>query len=287
MATVTASDGVRLYAEAHGEGEPVVFSPGYCQTHENFRAQVEPFVDAGFRVVLWDFRGHGKSEAPDDLDAYSMGQVVDDLARVLEWAAPGAPAIVGGLSFGGLASQHYALAHPGRASALLLIASGPGFKKREAQLGWEAQVGRIADRLEAVGFEGYTSGRAAANSIGLRPELPAAQAAGRAIEAQSALGVAHFGRRVCGPAPSTLDRLGELTLPALVLVGALDRAYERAALVMVAKLPNPQQVVIPDAGHCVNIEQAEAFNQAVLEFLAGRSSEPAAPGQPGQPGETG
>jgi pimeloyl-ACP methyl ester carboxylesterase len=186
MADVIASDGVRLYAEAHGEGEPLILSPGYCQTHENFRPQVAPFVAAGYRVVLWDYRGHGLSEAPEPDAAYTMKQVVDDLSRVLEWAAPGAPPIVGGLSFGGLASQHFALTHPGRAQALLLIASGPGFKNPKAQAGWESQMGRIADRLEAVGFEGYTSGRAAPNAIGLRPELPAAQAAGRAIEAQDA-----------------------------------------------------------------------------------------------------
>ncbi len=270
MSTVTASDGVELYAEAHGEGEPIVFSPGYCQTHENFRPQVAPLVEAGFRVVLWDYRGHGKSEAPADLDVYSMDHVVDDLGRVLDWAAPGEPAIVGGLSFGGLASQHFALRSPERVNALLLIASGPGFKKLEAQKGWEAQVGRIADRLEAVGFEGYTDGRAAPNSIGLKPDLPAAKAAGVAIEAQDPRGVANFGRRICGPAPATMDRLAELTHPALVLVGALDRAYERAAEVMAAKLPNPHHVVIPDAGHCVNIEQAEAFNEAVLAFLAAR-----------------
>ncbi|MGH7288240.1 MAG: alpha/beta fold hydrolase, partial [Myxococcota bacterium] len=146
-AFVGASDGVRLYAEAHGAGEPVVFSPGYCQTHENFRPQVAPFVAAGFRVVLWDYRGHGFSEAPANPDAYSMPQVVDDLARVIDWAAPGQRAVVGGLSFGGLASQHYALARPDRVSALLLIASGPGFKNQKAQSDWEAQIGRIADRL--------------------------------------------------------------------------------------------------------------------------------------------
>src|SRR5258705_203356 len=74
-AYVNASDGVRLYAEAHGVGEPVVFSPGYCQTHENFRPQVAPFVAAGFRVVLWDYRGHGRSDAPENPGAYSMAQV--------------------------------------------------------------------------------------------------------------------------------------------------------------------------------------------------------------------
>jgi pimeloyl-ACP methyl ester carboxylesterase len=271
-AFVTASDGVRLYAEAHGDGEPIVFSPGYCQTHENFRPQVEPFVAAGFRVVLWDYRAHGLSEAPTAPAAYSMAQVIDDLSRVLEWAAPGQRAVVSGLSFGGLASQHYALTHPGRVSALVLIASGPGFKNPKAQADWEAQVGRIADRLEKVGFAGWASGRSAPAAIGLRPELPAAQAAGRAIEAQNAAGVALFGRKVSGPAPATIDRLAEIQVPALVLVGALDGAYQRAAEVMKAKLPNVHSALIPDAGHCVNLEQSEAFNRAVLEFLRDRSA---------------
>ncbi|MCP5055312.1 MAG: alpha/beta fold hydrolase [bacterium] len=267
MAEVIASDGVRLYAEATGVGTPLVLSPGYCQTHENFRPQVEPFVAAGYRVVLWDYRGHGKSEVPENEAAYSMEQVVDDLGRVLAWAAPNEPAVVGGLSFGGLASQHLALAHPERVRALLLIASGPGFKKPKAQAGWEAQVDRIAGRLKRVGFGGYTSGRAAPNSIGLRPELPAAQSAGRAIEAQDPVGVAHFGRGVAGPATSTLDRLADIQIPALILVGSLDAAYQAAAEVMTAKLPRSKHVVIPDAGHCVNIEETEAFNAAVLAFL--------------------
>jgi pimeloyl-ACP methyl ester carboxylesterase len=269
-AFVTASDGVRLYAEAHGEGEPIVFSPGYCQTHQNFRPQIASFAAAGYRVVLWDYRGHGLSDAPESPGSYSMRQVVDDLARVLDWAAPGRRAVVGGLSFGGLASQHVALAHPGRVSALVLIASGPGFRNAKAQGDWEAQIGRIADRLERVGFEGYTSGRSAPQAIGLRPELPAAQAAGRAIEAQSARGVAMFGRCVAGPAPATIDRLGEIRVPALVLVGALDGAYLRAAEVMKAKLPNARFALVPDAGHCVNIEQSEAFDRTVLEFLRSR-----------------
>jgi pimeloyl-ACP methyl ester carboxylesterase len=268
MATVTASDSVKLYVEAHGEGFPLLLSPGYCQTHENFRPQVEPLVEAGARVVLWDYRGHGKSEAPDDAGAYHIEQVLDDMDRVLEWAAPGRRAVLGGLSFGGLASLHFAVAHPGRVRALMLFDSGPGFKNREAQAGWEVQVGHVADRLEKMGFEGYVDGRAAPTAIGRHPDFPAAKAAGRAIQAQNPHGVARFGRRVVGPAPGVIDDLASIEVPALVLVGEQDTAYFRAAEVMSAKLPNATHVVIPGAGHVVNIEQTEAFNQAVIEFLA-------------------
>lgn len=277
MARVIASDGVALHAEAHGEGAPLLLSPGYCQTHENFRPQVEPLVRAGFRTVLWDYRGHGLSDAPRDPERYSMQQVVEDVGSVLDWAAPGRRAVLGGLSFGGLASLHFALAHPARVRALLLFASGPGFKKPEAQARWTAQVERVASRLEARGFEGYVDGRPAATAIGLRPELPAAQAAGRAIQAQDPRGVALFGRRVAGPAPSVIDALPELRVPVLVLVGERDADYLRAAEVMAARIPGAKHVVVPDAGHVVNIEQAERFDRAVLEFLATLPPEGPAP----------
>jgi pimeloyl-ACP methyl ester carboxylesterase len=266
---VVASDGVGLYAEAHGEGPPVLLSPGYCQTHENFRPQVEPLVRSGHRAVLWDYRGHGLSDAPEDLERYSMARVVADLGEVLDWAAPGRRAVVGGLSFGGLASLHFALAHPERVRALLLVASGPGFKNPEAQARWEAQVDRIASRLEERGFEGYVDGRAAPTAIGLRPELPAAQAAGRAILAQDPRAVARFGRRVAGPVPGAIDALPGIRVPALVLVGERDADYLRAAEVMASRIPGAKHVLVPRAGHVVNVEEADAFNRAMLDFLAG------------------
>lgn len=264
---IKASDGVSLHVEVHGDGIPLVLSPGYCQTHQNFRGQVESLCAGGAKVILWDYRGHGLSDGPEDPLAYSMEQVVSDLGRVLDHAAPGEPAVLGGLSFGGLASLHFTLAHPERVRALVLICSGPGFKNPEAQARWEAQVGRIADRLEERGFEGYVDGRAAPTAIGRRPELPAAVAAGEAILAQNPRSVAQFGRRVSGPAPGVIDDLAKIEAPALVLVGAEDEAYLRAGEVMAARLPNSRHVLIPGAGHVVNIEQAQAFDRAVLAFL--------------------
>jgi pimeloyl-ACP methyl ester carboxylesterase len=270
MASVKASDGVDLYAEAHGTGLPVLFSCPLNTTCENWRPQVDPLVAQGFRVVLWDFRGHGRSGAPDDPAAYSMEQVVDDLGRVLDWAAPAGPAepaVLGGLSFGGLASLHFALRAPARVRGLLLIDSGPGFKNPEAQERWEAGVEKTACFLERKGMQAFVESRAAATTIGSRPELPAAQAALRAIAAQQPHGLAHFGRRVAALAPPVIDELASIRIPALVIVGEHDAAYQRAAQVMQARLPLAESVTIPGAGHIVNIEAEEAFNAAVLRFL--------------------
>jgi pimeloyl-ACP methyl ester carboxylesterase len=263
---VEASDGVRLYAEAHGEGPPVIFSCPLNTTRENWRPQVGPLRDAGFRVVLWDYRGHGRSDAPESADAYSIEQVVDDLARVLDWAAPGEPAVLAGLSFGGLASLHFTLRHPDRVRALLLIDSGPGFKNPKAQARWQASCEKTASFIEAKGMEVFAT-RATELTIGRDPELPAARAAQAAIAAQSPHGLAAFGRRIAGPAPPVIDQLPEIDKPALVLVGEKDEAYLRAAEVMAAKLPRAESVTLAGAGHVVNLEAADAFNAAVLAFL--------------------
>ena len=268
MAFVTASDGVRLHAEAHGAGVPVLLSCALNTTLENWRPQVEPFVAAGYRLLLWDYRGHGRSDAPEDPAAYSMTRVVEDLEQVLDALAPGARAVVGGLSFGGLASLHFALRRPERVQALVLVDSGPGFKNPEAQRRWEESVERTAAYLERKGPEALVGGRAAESLVGRRPELPAAQAAARAIAAQRAHGLANFGRRVAAPAPQVIDALPGIAAPALVVVGEHDAAYLRSAEVMAAKLPNAESVTIADAGHVVNLDQPEAFDAAVLRFLA-------------------
>jgi pimeloyl-ACP methyl ester carboxylesterase len=263
---VVASDGVSLHAEVHGEGPAVLFSCALNTTCVNWHAQVRPLASAGYRLVLWDYRGHGRSDAPDDASAYGMAQVVDDLGRVLDWAAPGESAVLGGLSFGGLASLHFALEHPERVRALVLVGSGPGFKKPEAQARWEASVERTASFIERRGPRALVE-RAAESTVGRRPDLPAARAAAEAIAAQRPHGLAHFARRVAAPAPNVIDRLSEIAVPALVLVGEQDDAYLRAAEVMAARLPGAERVTLPGASHIANIEEAGAFDAAVLAFL--------------------
>lgn len=264
---VEAADGVVLHAEARGEGPTVLLTPGFSQTCESFRPQVAPLVGAGFRVVLWELRGHGRSGAPAEDAGWSMARIVDDLGRVLDRTAPGRRAVVGGLSFGGLAAMHFALAHPERVRGLVLLASGPGFKSERSQAAWADQVERTARRLEERGMEALLQGRAAHTTIGGRPELPAARAAAEAFRAQDPRAVAAFGRKVAAAAPPVIGRLHELTAPALVLVGEEDEPYRRAAEVMRSRIPDARPVVVPGAGHVVSLEASEAVSRELLAFL--------------------
>jgi 2-succinyl-6-hydroxy-2,4-cyclohexadiene-1-carboxylate synthase len=269
---VRASDGVRLYAEVHdaelhGRGVPVLFSCASCTTGENWRSQVAPLTAAGARVMLWDYRGHGRSDAPEDPGAYDFDQVVADLGSVLDWASPDEPAVLAGLSFGGLASLHFALRNPGRVRGLLLVASGPGFKNPKAAARWQAQADRTADLLAKWGLEAFLRGRAGATCIGRDPQLPAARVAAQAIVAQNPLAVGAFTREVGGAAPSVIDELPSIDKPALIVVGEEDEVYHRAAEVMAAKLPRATRKTIPGAGHIVNIEAPQEFNATAIRFL--------------------
>jgi pimeloyl-ACP methyl ester carboxylesterase len=263
---VVTRDGHAVYAEAHGAGIPVVLSCALATTHENWRPQVEPLVAAGARVVLWDYLGHGLSDAPSDPAAYHLERVIDDLVRVLDWAVGSEPAVVGGLSFGGLLSMHLALVQPERVRALLLVDTGPGFKNPEAQAGWEKMVERLASAAERRGMAEYAA-RAAAQVVGQRTDTPAARAAHAAIAAQTAHGIANFARRVAGPASPTIDQLGEIDVPALVIVGEKDDQYLRAAEVLTARLPRADRRTIAGAGHIVNLDAPEEFLAEVVAFL--------------------
>ncbi len=251
-----------------GEKATIVFSCAFCTTRENWRGQVEPMLAAGHPVVLWDLRGHGDSRGPESDRPWSIADIVDDLFAVAQVTTPGRPFVALGLSFGGLASLHFATRHPERVAGLVLVGSGPGFKNPEAAAAWAAQVERTARFLEERGLEDFVNGRAGATCIGRRPELPSARAAARAIVAQSVAGLARFGRQVSGPAPPVIDALASIDVPALVLVGADDAAFRRAGEVMAAKLPRARHVVVPDAGHIVNIEAPAVFERELLAFLS-------------------
>jgi pimeloyl-ACP methyl ester carboxylesterase len=280
MARVESADGIELYAEAHGQGIPLLFSCAYATTRENWRSQVEPLVAAGARVVLWDYRGHGLSDAPHDRGAYSMDRVLEDLDRVLTWAVGSEPAVLAGLSFGGLASLHFAARHLNRIRGLVLIASGPGFKNPDAAAHWQARSNRTAEYIETQGFDAFVGGKAGPTCIGSDPELPAARVAAAAIRAQDPTSVGLFGRQVAGAAPSVIDDLQGIRRPALVIVGEHDPGFQRAAEVMADKLPDARSETIPNAGHILNIEVAPTFNTLLIGFLDSLRGAGAGQGRP-------
>ncbi len=124
--TLSTEDGALIFADVYGKGNRgVVLAHGGRFTKESWRSQAEAFVDAGFFVVAFEFRGFGKSHGPGDSDMFTAPMHLDVLAAVRYLRSNGAKtvAVIGG-SFGGSAAADASIvSHPGEIDRLILLAA--------------------------------------------------------------------------------------------------------------------------------------------------------------------
>ena len=112
----------RIYYEVHGSGTPLLLTHGYSSASGMWQGQIEPFTKAGYKLIIWDMRGHGRSAYPDDQSVYSEAYTVEDMEALLDHVCgPNTSAVVGGLSLGGYMSQAFYRDHPQRVESLLII----------------------------------------------------------------------------------------------------------------------------------------------------------------------
>jgi len=245
-------DGVNIHYEVHGSGPALLLTHGYSSTSAMWQGQIEA-LSRQHKLILWDMRGHGQSDYPDDAAAYSEALTVGDMAALLDKAGARS-AIVGGLSLGGYMSLAFYRAHPDRVRALLIIDTGPGFKKDDAREAWNKRAHDTGDRFEREGLEVLKSASRERSSVVHRDASGLARAA-RGMLTQRDAGV--------------IETLPHINVPSLVVVGANDTPFLAASDYMAAKIPGAKKVVIPAAGHAANIDQPQAFIDAVLPFLDG------------------
>jgi pimeloyl-ACP methyl ester carboxylesterase len=244
--------GVDIHYEVHGSAGPfILLSHGYSATTGMWRGQIDA-LSRNHRLILWDMRGHGQSDYPADQGEYSEAATVADMAAILD-AVGAKKAIVGGLSLGGYMSLAFYEAHPERVIALLIIDTGPGFKKDEVREGWNQNALKTAARFEEKGLGVLQS---ASKEMAMASH-------------RSADGLVRAGRGMLTQRdPHVINSLPNIAVPSIVIVGANDTPFLNAADYMAAKIPGARKAVIPDAGHSANIDQPEIFNRVVTEFLA-------------------
>jgi len=244
-------DGVRIYYEASGEGRPLLLTHGFGASSQMWAHQRAAFGER-FKLIVWDMRGHGRSDYPADEAQYSEQATVADMGALLD--AHGAErAIIGGLSLGGYMSLAFHLAFPERTQALLIIDTGPGYKSDEARALWNARALETAARFETEGL-GPSFNSSAERQASAHRDATGLVRAGRGMLTQKDARV--------------INSLPNIGVPTLVLAGANDEPFLKATDYMAGKIPAARKVLLANAGHAANIDQPEAFNQAVLSFLA-------------------
>lgn len=243
-------DGVNIFYEASGEGPAILLSHGYGATSQMWAGQLE-LLSRDHRLIVWDMRGHGRTDSPEDPSCYSEAETVDDMAAILD--AEGVErAVIGGLSLGGYMSLAFNVAYPERTDALMLFDTGPGYNNPKAREGWN--TGMAIPRAEALERDGLAA-------LGGSEEVRVSTHRSAAGLARAARGMlAQFDNRI-------IQSLSSIDKPTLVLVGEHDEPFLTGTDYMVNKIPGSTKAVIPNAGHAANIDNPADFNDAVSSFL--------------------
>lgn len=243
-------------------------------------------------IVYYDQRGGGRSAAPRDPKDYRMDRLVSDLDGLRRHLGAAKISLLG-FSFGAELALEYALAHPDDVDRLVLQAPTAGDYRRMAitqTYAFQSLLsGEARQRLAAIAatplgspgrrFEALWS--LADRNIIDRFNYHNAEAAATARRLQLASG--HKNSGLMGAVMFADDRkrarpliedAAQLTMPALVLVGAYDRTTGvDVARDLATVLPQGRLVVFPGSAHYPDIEEPDSYSRDVQAFMAGRSTE--------------
>lgn len=269
MAPVVAVPGATLsYDVAGPAGAPVIlFVHAGVATRVMWDPQFAELA-ADHRVVRYDTRGYG--ESPGEPVPYSE---VEDLVAVLD-AVGAERAVVVGASRGGRFALDAALAHPDRVSGLVVIGSNPSGMTEEGLVRTESEVEleRAMDEAEAA-EDVDALVRIEVQLWDLGPDRDSDEVDPAFLERAIELNVdaAHwdFAGTATPPARGAIDRLGEVAVPTLVVIGDHDVTDAKvAADLLLAGIPDAEEARFPDAAHLPSVEHPERFTAILRDWLA-------------------
>ncbi len=250
-------NGVRLYYEVEGDGQPVLLLHPIGLDLTCWDAQVAALVP-GFRVLRVDLRGHGRSQVPRA--PYSLAGMAGDAHGLLQTLQIGAAHVIG-LSLGGMVAQVLALEHPDDVRSLVLADTvstlTPEARAAILERGAAARRGGMAAVLDTTLARWFTQGFL---------QAPVARRCRERLLADDVEGWAGAWQAISEV--ETQPRLKDIRVPTLVIAGEADVSAPPArAEAMAAAIPGARLHIVPGAPHMLPLEQPAAFNAAVLDFL--------------------
>ncbi len=261
MKTVVNNAGIAY--DDHGAGLPVIFLHAFPLNRNMWSGELTTLLDEDrYRLVALDWRGFGKSDIVNDVSTMEM--FADDVAGLMDVLGM-QDAVLCGLSMGGYAAFAFLRKYPQRVRGLILADTRPGADTAEAKANRE-NVARIAETQGTGVIADMQVPRLL--SAYTRQQYPEVEARVRQlINAATPQGIAAASRGMALRADST-GVLATITCPTLVIVGEQDELTPPSvAWDYAAQIPGAQFASIALAGHLSNLEQPEAFLQAVSGFL--------------------
>jgi pimeloyl-ACP methyl ester carboxylesterase len=259
----TTINNIGIAYDDHGAGQPILFLHAFPLNRSMWEGQIVALLqEQRYRLVALDWRGFGESDI--DANVSTMEQFADDVAGLMDTLGM-QKAILCGLSMGGYVTFGFLRKYPQRVHGLILCDTRPGADNEEGKANREKVAllaesegpGAVADLQLPRLISDYTRQHSPEVEVRIRQMILAATAQG--IAAAS---------RGMGLRADSIDLLATISCPTLVLVGERDVLTPPAvAQAYAAQIPGAQFAIIPSAGHLSNMEQPDAFFDALHNFL--------------------
>ena len=259
-------NGIELYYEVHGEGDPFVLISGLGYSLWQWHKMV-PFLAEQFQVITFDNRGVGQSDRP--AGPYTVQMLAADIVGLLDALGIEKASIVGH-SMGGFVAQAMALDFPGRVEELVLCSTNFGGPRHVPVTPEAMQV--LTDRSSDP-ITRFKNGLVVSTAPGWaenHPEMVQTWVEWRiadpvdpaAYQAQLAIGLS-----LLSEANAFENKLAAIDIPTLILFGAHDKVVPLAnAALLAERIKNSQVVIFPDAGHFFPIEIPQTASEALIQF---------------------
>jgi len=259
MPTVPVN-GIRLYYETHGQGEPLLLIAGVGYGTWLWAKQI-PELSQHFHVIAFDNRGVGRSDKPDS--DYTIPLLASDAYELLR-ALHIEHASVLGISLGGFIAQQLALDHPEIINKLILCSTSCGGPTMILPKGEVLQFMAFG-----AGKETFQRGLELAFAQEYREKHPEEIARLTAPMRRTPQPRYAYLRQFMAPLTFNSEpRLHEITVPVLVMAGEADQVVPvENSRRLAAQLPNAQLITFPNAGHLFVVERADEVNKIILDFL--------------------
>lgn len=250
--------GHRVHVQQMGDGPPVVvFVHGMLVDNmASWFFTLAPAVAEQARAVLYDLRGHGKSERTET--GYTLPELVADLDALLDALEFHRPVVLVGNSFGGLLALDYALAHQERVAGLVLIDANVHDEEWNRDIAERFARGREDDRAVREEMARYAYRYAGRDSERKRSRL--------AATARSLVEETTFVDDLSSSPPFSREELRSLDVPVLALYGADSELAGRARRTM-AELPDCETVWFRERSHLLLWEAAGEIRREVTDWL--------------------
>jgi pimeloyl-ACP methyl ester carboxylesterase len=250
---------IELYYELHGEGKPIIFSHGWLEDCSIWGPQVESFTK-NYAVILYDHRGHGRSDKPKVGEGnYSVQVLANDLYALAQKLNLEKPVLVG-FSLGGYAAILLALEHPEKISKLVLVGTTAKMALPTSAKFWLLGIGVF------YSYETYLRMSCKYGRFYKPSKQIVDEELARALKVEKSIASECW--KELTEKYDVRDKVSRIEVPTLIIVGEKDKINLKASQYLNREIKGSELRIVPSSGHTVMVEKTEEFNHVLEEFIS-------------------